>query len=263
MTIGAAERRRSPPARGDKRRYRLHLHKGERSEGLSLVRLYLVRHGESVANRDGVYAGDTDVPLTPLGEEQAQSLARRLAPYPLDLIVTSDLERARKTAEAIGAGRSAEVVVDPRLRECDFGRWEGRSYDQIRAEEPEALARWLEGGDEAAPPGGETWGALCARVMAAWDAWRGKVGRGAVAFVTHTGPIRALLCRLFHLPRPQVRRFHVATASVTVVDHYPPAPVPGDPFPGGPFLMVLNDTGHLHALGGLSPFRDAPVGRNS
>lgn len=200
-----------------------------------MVRAYLIRHGESTANRDGVYAGDTDVPLTGTGRRQALALARRLASVSLDAIVTSHLQRAVHTAEAIAAGRGLEVAVDPRWRELDLGSWEGRTFDAVAREDSEAFARWLEGGSEAAAPGGESWAAMMERVGEAWEQWRRRVGAGAIAFVTHTGPIRAMVAHALAIDRRRARRLRVDPASITALDWGAE----------GPRIVTLNDTAHV------------------
>lgn len=204
-----------------------------------MVRAYLIRHGESTANRDGVYAGDTDVPLTETGRRQALALARRFASVPLDVIVTSPLQRAVHTAEAIAAGRGLEVVVDPRWRELDLGLWEGRTYEAVAREDPAAFARWLEGGSEAAAPGGESWAAMLERVGTAWEHWRRQIGTGAIAFVTHTGPIRAMVAHALAIDRLRARRLKVDPASITALDWGRE----------GPRIVTLNDTAHVTGCG--------------
>lgn len=218
-----------------------------------MLRLYLIRHGESVANRSRVYAGTMDVPLAPEGRRQAERLGLRFQNIPLDAIVASDLQRAADTARAIAAAQrkplrtptevagdsdvvgDLEVIVDPRLREACFGRWEGRSFQDIMDEDAERFWQWWEGDGDAAPPGGESWNALCQRVWAVFDEWRSKIPEGAAAFVAHTGPIRALVSRVLHIDRRHAFRLQIDNASVSVLHVYP-----DDVIVGG-----LNDTSHL------------------
>ena len=97
----------------------------------SAGRLVLVRHGQTEWSRDGRHTGLTDLPLLPEGEEDARSLAEHLARFPFARVLTSDLGRARRTAEL--AGLEGEVDVD--LREWDYGAAEGRTTAEIREEE--------------------------------------------------------------------------------------------------------------------------------
>jgi broad specificity phosphatase PhoE len=88
--------------------------------------LLLVRHGETDWNRDGRWQGGSDTRLNDLGREQARALAERLDGS-IDVLYSSDLARARETAEIVAAKLGLEVHVDPRLRERSFGSWEGRT----------------------------------------------------------------------------------------------------------------------------------------
>ncbi|HJU36658.1 MAG TPA: histidine phosphatase family protein [Gaiellaceae bacterium] len=87
--------------------------------------LLLVRHGETDWNADGRLQGQTDRPLSDFGRRQAQQLADELADEELEAIYSSDLSRARETAEIVGERLGLPVVLDPELREKDWGTWEG------------------------------------------------------------------------------------------------------------------------------------------
>ena len=200
-----------------------------------MIRAYLIRHGESTANRNGLYAGQTNVPLTEEGRRQAYALARRFAGVRLDLIVASDQQRSLETARILAEHHAAQVKVDPRFRECHFGLWEGLSYDAVVSRWRDAFGQWCNGGDEAAPPGGESWRDLYQRTVTAWEEHLQQLRTGAIALITHKGPILAILSRVLEIDRRRVLRLHVASASVTIVDYYDE----------GPVVLSLNDTGHL------------------
>jgi broad specificity phosphatase PhoE len=87
--------------------------------------LLLVRHGETDWNADGRLQGQTDRPLSDFGRRQAQRLADELADEELEAIYASDLSRARQTAEILGGRLGLAIVLDPDLREKDWGTWEG------------------------------------------------------------------------------------------------------------------------------------------
>ena len=125
--------------------------------------LLLLRHGQSVWNAEGRWQGQADPPLSPLGEEQARDAAERLATREaFTTLVTSDLGRARRTAEILAEVLGLDVWVDPGLREIDVGIWTGLTRDEINAGWPGELADWSEGRSES-PPGGETRTALTER----------------------------------------------------------------------------------------------------
>jgi 2,3-bisphosphoglycerate-dependent phosphoglycerate mutase len=95
--------------------------------------LLLARHGETDWNRDLRIQGSSDIELNELGLEQARSLAAELAEVEIDAVYTSDLSRARVTAEVVAAAKGLEVRLDPRLRERSFGSWEGLGREEIVA----------------------------------------------------------------------------------------------------------------------------------
>jgi probable phosphoglycerate mutase len=96
-----------------------------------MTTLLLARHGETDWNRELRIQGSSDISLNELGREQARALAGELADVPLDAIYSSDLSRARETAEAVAATHGLDVRLDPRLRERAFGSWEGLTRDDI------------------------------------------------------------------------------------------------------------------------------------
>jgi broad specificity phosphatase PhoE len=174
------------------------------------VRLILVRHGLSEWNAEGLVQGQADPPLSPQGREEA----RRIAPLVLaegpEAVVSSDLVRARETAELLGAG---PVVTDPRWRESAMGEWTGRRAAELLADPSGAFARWRQGLER--PPGGESFDEMRARAGAAV---RDLVGRGlrSAVVVTHGGPVRAAVAELAGLdPWALVP---VPNACMTVVD---------------------------------------------
>jgi broad specificity phosphatase PhoE len=115
--------------------------------------LLLVRHGETDWNREGRWQGHSDTHLNELGREQAARLAGEVDG--VDAIYSSDLARARETADVIARRLGLDVRVDERLRERSFGAWEGKTAPEIEAEFRDAHARWLAGegpgADDAEP----------------------------------------------------------------------------------------------------------------
>jgi len=148
-------------------------------------RLLLVRHGQSVWNADGRWQGQADPPLSQLGEEQARAALRRLGP--IAVICTSDLVRARRTAEIIGNARGIEPIVDARLRERHVGLWQGRTRDEIEREWPDHLASGRR------PPGFEDDGSVFARARDALTAISvPEPDEPDVLVVTHGGVVRTV-----------------------------------------------------------------------
>jgi broad specificity phosphatase PhoE len=122
------------------------------------VRLYIVRHGESTGNLAGTLQGNrVDEPLSPRGVRQAEALAARLAPEPLETVFSSPMIRARQTAAILAAPHGLEIALDADLVEFDWGLWCGRPLNAPLEKEVAAIrARWRAGELDAAPDGGES-----------------------------------------------------------------------------------------------------------
>ena len=154
------------------------------------ARLLLIRHGESVLGRRRRYAGHRDTPLTPAGRLQIRRLRARFRRLGADVIFTSDLRRCRETAALLAPGQPVQATA--RLRELDFGAWDGLTAEGCRRRDPVRFARWMRDPASTRPPGGESLSELRRRVRAfARSAVRRHPGK-TLALVTHGGPIRAL-----------------------------------------------------------------------
>jgi broad specificity phosphatase PhoE len=117
--------------------------------------LFLVRHGETVHNVSGITQGWSDSALSDRGNEQVRRLAARVARLKPDAIFSSPLARAMSTARPIAESTGLEIVALDDLREMNYGRWEGQSFRDIRANDADAARRWME--DPDCPcPGGES-----------------------------------------------------------------------------------------------------------
>jgi probable phosphoglycerate mutase len=172
------------------------------------TQLFLVRHGETDWNAEGRWQGQTDVPLNAAGRAQARALAGRLRGHGIATVASSDLLRARETAEIAAAELGLALgVVDHRLREQSFGDFEGLTAGECEERFPAAWARSLADW-RATPPGGESGGEMLARVV---PALRAIAAPGVTALVVMHGRVL----------RTFVREVLGATAG-------PPPPVPYD-----------------------------------
>ena len=127
---------------------------------MGATRIIAVRHGETAWNVDTRIQGHLDIPLNDTGLWQARQLARALADEPVAAIYTSDLQRARATAQAVADTTGAPLTPEPDLRERSFGHFQGRTFAQIEAELPEDALRWRKRDPHYAPEGGESLTAL-------------------------------------------------------------------------------------------------------
>jgi alpha-ribazole phosphatase len=169
--------------------------------------IYLLRHGEVVRAETRRFIGHLDVPLSPDGEAQCAAQARRLAALRIAAVYSSDLERARRSGEIIGAPHGLSPRPLPALREMAMGRWEGLTADEIREREPDAFRDWMSRIGEFPFPEGESVPDLVARVGPAFDRIVAGSPDGAVAIVAHGGTNRALLCRVLGLPLARLLTF--------------------------------------------------------
>jgi broad specificity phosphatase PhoE len=152
--------------------------------------ILLARHGESDWNRSEQWQGFADRPLTELGREQAQALARRLGDVELEAIFSSDLQRARETASAVAQERGLEVQEVRDLREVDVGSWSGLTRAEAETRFPEGYARWIDGGEGW--DDGETYGQLGERVVTAIRKIAAEHEGDRILVVAHGGTIRAI-----------------------------------------------------------------------
>jgi probable phosphoglycerate mutase len=186
----------------------------------SAVRLFLVRHGEALANPDLRYLGSRDDPLTDRGRWQATQLAQALATIPLAAVYTSPLRRALDTALPLASAHRLDPISDARLVEGSMGTWEGLRRAEILARSPEDVAhhqRW-EADPTCGPPGGESIANVRSRVVACVQDLAERYGGSSVVLVSHVGPIKALLCAAMDVPLTAARRMFLDSATVSVVD---------------------------------------------
>jgi broad specificity phosphatase PhoE len=154
----------------------------------------LARHGETDDNREPLrFQGWRDTPLNGTGRRQAAELAERIAREGIVALWSSDLSRARETAEIVSRRLGIEVRLDRRLRETNRGRWEGRLFSDVEREEPELYAAWMKAGAQWRFPEGESLLEQQQRVVACIEEIRGLAELPALA-VCHGGSIRVILC---------------------------------------------------------------------
>jgi broad specificity phosphatase PhoE len=201
-----------------------------------MTRLVLVRHGETDWNREGRWQGHADRGLNDRGRAQARAAADRLARDPVDAVITSDLRRARETADVVAGRLGLSPTVDPRLREVDVGEWSGLTRAEVRTRHPEPYRAWLEGVN-AGYPGGETFAQLEQRAAEAMRDLCERPPGDTVVVVSHGGSIRAMVATALGIG-PSGRRLLGTgpNCSLTVVESRPG---------GGLALASYNDFGHL------------------
>lgn len=162
-----------------------------RNQGKTLF--WLVRHGQTDWNLEGRYQGQADTPLNQTGIEEAERAARQLADRPFHKVFSSDLQRAKRTAEVIAQARNVPVVVDPRLREISLGEWEGQVFDLIQVRYPEKVEERKQSPLTFRAPGGESVEEIWDRVKQAVNEITDQNRGDEVVLVAHGLVLGALL----------------------------------------------------------------------
>jgi probable phosphoglycerate mutase len=177
----------------------------------------LARHGETDDNREPLrFQGWHDTPLNDVGRRQAGKLAERVADEGIVSLWSSDLIRARETAEIVAARLELGVRPDSRLREGNRGNWEGRLFEDVARDEPELYAAWMRAGEQWRFPGGESLVEHQDRVVACVQDIR-ATGELPALVVCHGGSIRVMLCRSDPRGLAAFHEFKVPNVSVVEV----------------------------------------------
>lgn len=192
-----------------------------------LQTIYLARHGETAWSLSGQHTGRTDLPLTERGQCNARRLGERLQGLEFSRVFTSPLQRASRTCELAGFGQRAEI--DPDLMEWNYGKYEGLTSAQIKAERPD----WQIFRDGF--PGGESFEELSARADRVVQ--RVRAVEGAVLIFSSGHFLRALAARWVGLPVQGAGYFLLGTASLSTLTY--------EHGLSEPAIGFWNDTHHL------------------
>jgi alpha-ribazole phosphatase len=187
------------------------------------LRLYLMRHGE--VEGAGRLLGRTDAALSTHGIEQAHQLAEVLTGTKLSVVYSSDLQRARVTAEIIAKHTSSTLEQDPAWREIDMGQWEDRTMASLYREAPASVAQLFDDPASFAYPDGESFSAFIARVQRALADLQQKHEHGDVALVTHGGVCRAIIGTALELPPRNWLRLAQDYGCLNVIEWYDNNPI--------------------------------------
>jgi alpha-ribazole phosphatase len=180
------------------------------------VNLTLIRHGKVGDEYRGTFLGKTDVPLAIAGRRQAERLREYVTVQEGSLILSSPLQRCRETARITAQGLHLPIQFDDDLREVDFGRWEGLTFEEITAGDGGAIAGWARFDRDFTFPDGERIGDFLDRVARAGERLAALDCESAIVF-THGGVIRALICHFLKLDPRNYLLFEIGPASVTTI----------------------------------------------
>ena len=181
------------------------------------MKIYLVRHGETAWNQAGLLQGQTDIDLNAQGFAQAAEAAERLKEVPFEIAFCSPLIRARHTAETIVGGRKISLITDERLRELNFGPWEGVD---IRTIKDAASQPFTNPGSYIPPDGAESFAQLYARsgefVKQVLLPLEGTYE--TVLVVAHGGVNRSILNPVLNIPVDDFWRMHMGNCATAILD---------------------------------------------
>ena len=163
-------------------------------------RVLLWRHGQTDWNTANRFQGHSDIPLNAVGQYQAKHAASILVGMQPTKIISSDLSRARDTAQALGDLTNLKVEIDIDLRETNGGLWEGKTGAENRAEDLQNFVRWIDGEDNPAGTTGEKRSDVANRAVSAIKRALGDLDNQLLVVTTHGGTARCVLGSLLNLP---------------------------------------------------------------
>ncbi|MFW6306272.1 MAG: alpha-ribazole phosphatase [Bacillota bacterium] len=202
----------------------------------------MVRHGETMWNKTLKYQGQTDIPLNEDGQNQARLTAEYFLDKDIDVIFSSDLKRAFRTAEIISEVRdskngatSLKISRYKDLREMNFGAWQGLTYQEIEENYPDLLKKWRNDPTSVEPENGENIVDFQKRVVDQLEDLIFKTERSNIVTVLHGGVIRVYLAYLLEMPLNNYWRLAIDNCGISIIDFYD----------GEPVIKLVNYTDHL------------------
>ena len=185
----------------------------------------MVRHGQTADSVRHLFSGSggIDPELTELGHQQAQQAAQRVqessAPGDYSVLIASPLRRTQQTAQYLAESLDLPIVTDNRLRECDFGEWEGYTMGEVLERYPTVAAAWMQD-PECVPPGGESLAAVRRRLQSFREDVTAQYGGTNVLMVSHVTPIKSLLWEGLGEVDTVFYRLFLDLASISVAEFY-------------------------------------------
>lgn len=203
-----------------------------------MSRLLLVRHGVTEFNSTHRFAGYSDTEMNADGYKQVERLRDRLVNEKVDAIYSSDLKRALVTAEVISSGHKVDIVTCSELREMNYGDAEGLTFQEINRLYPEVAESIVNFNLRLKFPGGESFEGFIERTNKFLDRLKRHAPSKTILIVSHSGPLRVLVCSLLGIGQHHWWQIHFDNASLSIVGIYP----------RGAILNLLNDVSHLREI---------------
>ena len=207
------------------------------------IRLFLVRHGETIWNKEKRFQGQIDIPLNQQGIIQSKIISKRLAGLTFDVCYASNLSRAKETAALIAEPHHLPVQECAELREMNFGLWEGLTLAQIKENSGEELSAWWADPMNVRPPQGETLSEVVERTTQAVQSIvqqnQNHNQTGNILLVTHGGVIRCLVAKALEMSFKQYWRIRQDNVALSIIEYYQDDKA---------VLTLLNDCSHLSPI---------------
>jgi broad specificity phosphatase PhoE len=195
--------------------------------------IYLVRHGESIANTKSIYQGQTyDTKLSTLGKLQAKAMAKHLARISLDCIICSPLRRTHQTAKIVSKFTKIKVETNRDIIETNHGLWEGLHKENIAKNWPQLYLNWFINPSEITFPDGESFLQTQMRVIRWWAEI--KEDKQNILIVSHDNILRIIISDVLKMNLDDIWQFHLHPAAITIIENNK--------------LVCLNDKNHLIGL---------------
>ena len=204
-----------------------------------MVKVVFVRHGQTEWKVSGRYQGQSDVALSAAGIEQAEKLAANFPVEHIDAVYSSDLIRARVTAETVAKRFGLSVQLEPAFRELSFGDWEGLTYEQIVASWPDAMENFLAHPDILNIPNGESFPEVQQRAMSRLQELLREHEGQTIMIAAHGAVLRTMLTAALHMPLQYLWSIRQFNTAVNIVRY---------DAEGNPTVELLNSTAHLGEL---------------
>lgn len=182
------------------------------------MKLWLVRHGQTQANVDGLYSGISETPLTELGLTQAQAVGSMLGQVAFEKVLCSELGRAQHTTQLILQQRQIPVVTEPRLNEMNFGDWEMRHHRDLQRLDAENYAAWCNDWQNVIPKNGEGFQIFSQRVSEFARALSSQTEAENILIVSHQGVLSLLIATLLNMPPASLWHFIIEQGAWSYIE---------------------------------------------
>lgn len=203
-----------------------------------MTRILLIRHGQTEWNRQEIFRGRADIPLSDEGTRQAEALAGRLSDERIAAVYSSPLIRAYATAERVARAQGPQPQPVHPLTDIDYGPWEGQQHERVRQQYSDLYARWQSEPHLIRPPRGETLAEVRQRATGALNEIVARHAAATVVVVSHRVVTKLLLCAALGLSDDAFWRIRQGTACLNLLEQEEPRVT----------VRLVNDTCHLRGL---------------